>query len=79
MQPRHARFSHPGCSVSWLGWICQWLSDPPCIVLQGFDEESGHAKQPIEVLSWPYHDLLVKEGFTGAHSRRYKNGIDVYT
>ena len=46
------------------------MNDPPCTVLQGFDEESGHAKQPIEVLNWPYHDLLVKEGFTKAHSRR---------
>ncbi|BDA43836.1 hypothetical protein COCOBI_05-0150 [Coccomyxa sp. Obi] len=39
-------------------------------ILTGFDQESGHAKQPIEVLNWPYHDLLVKEGFTKAHSRR---------
>ncbi|KAK9915765.1 hypothetical protein WJX75_003906 [Coccomyxa subellipsoidea] len=39
-------------------------------ILSGFDEESGDAKQPVEVLQWPYHDLLVREGFTKAHSRR---------
>jgi hypothetical protein len=40
--------------------------------MQGFDEESGDAKQPVEVLQWPYHDLLVREGFTKAHSRRWE-------
>lgn len=40
--------------------------------MQGFDEESGDARQPVEVLQWPYHDLLVREGFTKAHSRRWE-------
>ncbi|EIE25649.1 hypothetical protein COCSUDRAFT_60661 [Coccomyxa subellipsoidea C-169] len=39
-------------------------------ILSGFDEESGDALQPVEVLQWPYHELLVREGFTKAHSRR---------
>ncbi len=41
-----------------------------CPELQGFDKESGDALQPVEVLQWPYHELLVREGFTKAHSRR---------
>lgn len=38
--------------------------------LQGFDPETGRPRQPVEVLHWPYHKLLVEEGFTQAHSRR---------
>lgn len=41
---------------------------PTCLVThmfvfwgQGFDEESGEPKQPVEIESWPHHKLLLQE------------------
>ena len=27
---------------------------------QGFDDETGEPKQPVEIESWPYHELLLE-------------------
>jgi hypothetical protein len=28
---------------------------------QGFDPASGEPKKPVEIESWPYHELLLKK------------------
>ena len=40
------------------------------LALQGFDKHSGKAKDPIPMTNWPYHQLMLDEGFTQRHARR---------
>ncbi|CAK0757234.1 hypothetical protein CVIRNUC_002523 [Coccomyxa viridis] len=39
-------------------------------ILTGFDKHSGKAKDPIPMTNWPYHQLMLDEGFTQRHARR---------
>ena len=38
--------------------------------MQGFDKNSGEVKNPVEMKNWPYHKLMLDEGFTHRHMRR---------
>ena len=40
------------------------------LAVQGFDESSGEPTNPVPMKNWPYHRLLLEEGFTHRHARR---------
>lgn len=40
------------------------------LALQGFDKSSGEPKNPVDMKNWPYHKLLLDEGFTHRHAQR---------
>lgn len=52
--------------------LLQWCAmvRVPGLALQGFDESSGKPRNPVEMRNWPYHKLLLDEGFTQRHGRR---------
>ena len=51
-------------------WACSIFDLEAALVLQGFDKHSGKAKDPIPMTNWPYHQLMLDEGFTQRHARR---------